>query len=71
MIKITENRLIAALMDWLTEIDSDELARISGEAFGGNCTTYFDPDECVLGENMFEFEPNENYAGQFGDLEEE
>ena len=65
--KLTESQIIAKWQDFLTEVDTDELARLTGKIFGGKCTCYFDPDESWDGEMQYEFKPNKNYCGAFGD----
>lgn len=58
---INEDTLTNKIHDWLLEVDADELARIAGEIFGGEC--YFFGDE-------YHFYPNENYFDAFGKAEE-
>jgi hypothetical protein len=59
MIKINTNQAISSLNAYLKECDSDELARLLGEIFGGQCFQNTDnPD-------IYDFEPNEFYTGQF------
>ena len=55
---ISEDKIIAAMQNFLIEIDADGLARLTGEMFGGEC--YFINDE-------YHFYPDENYYGAFGD----
>lgn len=58
---ITENQIIAKMQDFLIEIDADELARLTGEFFGGECYYFRDG---------YHFYPEENYNDAFGKLEE-
>jgi len=69
---LNEERLLDAMTKFLTECDTDEFARIAGEFFGANVEfigvqrgAYF------LEEEQYEFTPNENYWGEFGELENE
>jgi hypothetical protein len=58
---VSEDAIIAQMLDFLTECDRDELARLTGEIFGGECC-YF-PDG-------YHFYPDaENYYGAFGEAE--
>jgi hypothetical protein len=59
-ILITEDKIIAKIQDLLIEVDADELARITGELFGGECYYFADG---------YHFYPDENYCGGFGDIE--
>ena len=61
-ITLTDSLITNALINWLHEADTDDLARIAGEVFGGEC----------FYENMddgYSFYPNENYYGQFDPIE--
>jgi hypothetical protein len=60
-IELTLDRVLNAILNWAERCDGDELARMTGELFGGDCST-------ENGET-FSFTPNENYFGQFGDIE--
>jgi hypothetical protein len=72
IIRLTENRVLQALTEYLQECDSDELARIAGDIFGGECFSkpIIDKKNMWTGYS-YEFEPNENYAGEFGELDDE
>ena len=61
MKRLTESHCIQAIQDFILECDADDLARLTGELFGGEC---FATDEC------YEFEPNENYTGQFDNVKD-
>ena len=64
--KVTEDRLLKELRTFLAIADCDELARIAGEVFGGECFPLVDLNEkgnWVA--NTYDFEPNENYYGAF------
>lgn len=56
-ITISENEIIKSITKLITECDCDELARIVGDIFGGNC--FYET------EDQYAFWPNENYAGEF------
>ena len=62
MIKLSEDRIIQAITEWAMECDADEFARVTGELFGGECFAIIKNDEIV-----YEFEPNINYGGEFGE----
>jgi hypothetical protein len=53
---LSEQEILTALYKWLSDCDSDELARITEEAIGGECSTDGD---------IYCFVPNENYFGAF------
>lgn len=53
---LTEDRITKNIISFLAEIDADELARLTGEFFGGEC--YFFGGE-------YHFYPNENYNDAF------
>jgi len=55
---ITEDKILDALLEFFRKCDADELARLAGEIFGGECYPHFDS-------NCYTFEPNENYFGAF------
>lgn len=63
IIVLTENDLTNAIHTWLEGADADELARIAGELLGGKCFPAFDYD---FGKTNYEFTPNKNYYGAFG-----
>ena len=60
--KITEDQIIEQFQKWLTECDRDELARVTGELFGGNCFPVYNEDSDKW---EYDFEPDENYYGAF------
>lgn len=70
MKKLTENQCIEAIRDYLMECDGDELARLTGELFGGECRVYF-ATENDINANVYEFEPNEFYSNQFDNVSDE
>jgi hypothetical protein len=55
--RLTEEQITEAIQQWVRDADADELARLAGEMFGGDC--YW------VGGIEYEFEPNLNYAGAF------
>jgi hypothetical protein len=57
---LDEDQIISKMGDFLNEIDTDELARLAGEFFGG---------ECYFGGGDYNFYPNENYNDAFGSRE--
>lgn len=65
---LTEDQIIQQFQEWLTDCDAEELARVTGELFGGKCFTFFDPEQNTFN-NLYEFEPDENYGGAFGEIE--
>lgn len=67
---VTEDEIINQFQEWLTDCDADELARVTGELFGGKCFPYFDPDDQDFPPvNRYSFKPNKNYFGAFGEQE--
>lgn len=57
---VTEKRVIEELTAWITSIcDSDELAELANQIFGGELTAREDGD--------FDFEPNAEYFGAYAD----
>jgi hypothetical protein len=58
---LSEDQIIAKIQDFLIEIDCDELARLTGEFFGG---------ECYYGGGDYNFYPDENYNDAFGKIDE-
>ena len=69
-VKLSEEEMIEHLTNFIKECDADELARITGDVFGGKC--FFSDDIDDINENydlVYTFEPNENYAGEFGDFD--
>ena len=67
---LTEDQILNQFQEWLTDCDADELARVTGELFGGKCLSFFDPEYNDFPPvNRYQFEPDENYCGAFGDGE--
>ena len=63
-IVITENDITEAFNTWLEGADADEIARLAGELFGGKCFPAINYDYNKMN---YEFTPNENYYGAFGE----
>lgn len=61
-IKLTEVEAVGYLRDYLNDCDSDELARLLGDCFGGECFQDSGRPE------IYNFTPNEFYGGIFDDL---
>lgn len=55
---LTEQECLKAVDEYIQDCDCDELARIVGEFFGGECFHNCDKER-------YEFEPNEYYSGYF------
>jgi len=55
--KVKEGDILNAIFNWMQDADGDEMARVTGEMFGGECFTD-DGD-------IYTFTPNENYTGVF------
>jgi len=68
MKQLTEEQCIQAITDYLSECDVDELARLTGEIFGGKCNGHFEIEKDINA-NIYEFEPNEFYCGQFDNIQ--
>lgn len=64
IIEVTEQIAVDRLRRYINECDCDELARLIGDIFGGECYNEGRPE-------IYYFKPNENYAGEFNDLIEE
>ena len=60
-IKLSIAQVLLAIQNWMECCDGDELARVTGELFGGSCYT----EDGVT----YDFIPDENYFGQFGDVQ--
>ncbi len=61
-INIPEHIAIERLKKYIDECDGDELARLLGDFFGGQCyQSYNDP-------STYDFTLNEFYSGEFNDL---
>ena len=68
-ITLTEYQLIEKFHAWLTDCDLDELARVAGEVFGGECFCDVIEIDSERPEIVFNFNPDkENYYGAFNDL---
>jgi len=69
--KISEQELVNHLKEFIDNCDVDELARIAGEVFGGKCywVETVDEIENLSFEDIYDFEPDEYYGGEFGDIE--
>jgi len=63
IIKIPEYVVVDRLIRYINECDSDELARLCGDVFGGSCFQDIERE-------MYTFEPDKFYAGEFDDLKE-
>ena len=62
MIHLPTEIILDRLKKYLDDCDGDELARLTGEMFGGECfQNKNNPD-------IYDFKPNENYTGEFNDL---
>lgn len=57
--KISENRIIQELNMLIEDADCDMLACFAADLFGGECE--------YVNDGVYEFIPNENYQGAFGD----
>jgi hypothetical protein len=68
--KISIDDAVSHLEDFVSNCDADELARILGDVFGGNCFAVSD-EEDDGSDIVLSFEPNENYAGEFNDLKDD
>ena len=66
--KLTDRQLTNAVRAYIYEADADALAHIAGEVFGGKCFFLMN-DDSVKGDLIYDFEPNENYCGEFDDIE--
>ena len=60
-IRLNDKDIVRRILNWANlEADADDLARATGEIFGGEC--HFIGDK-------YRFRPGQNYIGAFGDLE--
>lgn len=65
-IKLMEYEVVDHIKQFIDNCDGDELARICGEIFGGECFASEEViDEVYTGEIVYDFEPNEFYGGEF------
>jgi len=62
IIKIPEFLAVNSLKEYIDGCDSDEIARLLGEIFGGECFVNTDDPE------VYDFKPNEYYSGEFNNL---
>jgi len=68
-VKLSESEMIKHLTTFIQECDADELARITGDIFGGKCFWSDDIDDIDKNYDLvYTFEPDENYAGEFGNF---
>jgi len=58
-LKISENRILSEIQNWLTNSDADDLCKLAGNLFGGTCVV-------SKGATDYEFTPNVDYYGAFG-----
>jgi len=67
---IPETELVTHIKKFIDECDADELGRIAGEIFGGEC--FMLPGEGDVFDNIeyYKFEPDQNYFGEFGEFTE-
>lgn len=69
-IKLSEQEMIKHITDFIQECDSDELARITGDIFGGKCFWSGDIEYTnEIYDSIYTFEPDENYAGEFDNFD--
>jgi hypothetical protein len=66
---ISETRMEKAIKEFLEGADADDIAYLAGFIFGGECYAYLKDNpvtnQCDL---TYNFKPNENYGGEFGDF---
>jgi len=69
--KLTESQIVEHIKEFIEECDADELGRIAGDIFCGECY----PTEEILDDGtydlVFDFEPGAEYFGEFDDNEQE
>lgn len=63
IIEIPEYIAVERLKQYIDECDGDELARLLGEVFGGECSQDVNAE-------IYNFKPDEYYSGEFNDLKE-
>jgi|WetSurSiteA1Bulk_404760.scaffolds.fasta_scaffold269704_2 hypothetical protein len=61
-IVVTEEQILTQFQEFFMSIDADDLAKMVGDWFGG---------ECYFFGGKYNFYPDENYMGAFGDIEDE
>jgi hypothetical protein len=64
ILKISEEQVTRKLWEWIVDADSDEIARLVGDLYGGTC--YTNKNE----EGVFNFEPNEFFTNEIEDESE-
>jgi hypothetical protein len=69
--KITEERLIQGITNWLQYCDTDELSDIAGKILGGECYMSSKQSSNPNDETIYEFEPDNNYVGEFDNTDED
>jgi len=63
---ISETRMERAIREFIEGADADAIAYIAGCMFGGDCTVYWKEDSYDGKHVMtYDFQPNENYGGEF------
>jgi len=68
MFKLSEAVLMDAMNEYINDCDTDELARLAEQFFGGKCHYAFNPENTnKRGAGYYEFEPNDNYNGYFNE----
>jgi hypothetical protein len=63
LFEIPESIVVERLKRYIDECDGDELARLLGDLFGGECSQDVNAE-------IYNFKPDEFYAGEFNDLKE-
>ena len=67
-IALKEYEVVDHLKQFIDECDEDDLARICGEVFGGNCFAGEEEyEEDATSETIYHFESNDLYSGEFDD----
>lgn len=69
--RITEDVLSDKLHDLIDTCEASKFAEIAGIAFGGECilAPWFEQPKDIEEENIYVFDPNENYRGELGESE--
>jgi hypothetical protein len=62
---VSETELVNMMKTFIDDCDADELARIAGEIFGGQCLWNGFDENVFDREEYYSFEPDENYWGAF------
>lgn len=69
-IVLTTEEIIEQWQEFLTDCSAEQLASLTGQVFGGECSLFFDPDNSdIFGNSQYEFTPNDDYEGAFGEVE--